>query len=718
MPINLCGLQAAESNRAGLRYIKEDNDCWGVTPETGTTREMRITSSSLTANKETIVSNEIRADRMVSDVVEVAASSGGEINVEFSAGSLDDFLEAFLLGTWTRPMTFDSFEGTNVSWLDNNTIRISSDFDLRPYFTVGRRIKTEGFLVATNNGYHQVASLAYSAPNTDVTIVGTHGVVEAGSALSKVMDANDVVVLRSGAIRAGTAGAQTFDSNSGSAFSSAISAGQLKAGQKIYVDGLGYEHGTYTLTGNPADEDTVTIFDGDKTIVFEFDDDDQFTRGRVPVTIGASAAATAKNLHEAIMTTLWQKKFQVRSDWAFATGTVTFSSNADEADTLTIDPGAGTPVVFEFDNNASVGGGNTAVTIGGSAAATAANLAAAINAANLNVWASVATNVVTVYSRETGAGITKSDVDDDYVVVDFTGDPVVHVYNIRAEQGGSLAESSSGITAGAFSGGVATAHGFYTLTGVAADTLTVAEPVGTVANAGFLPVTVKGSHLRNPGVLSEIIAQSFTIETGFNDVEQYFAQTGMRVGTFGLSFTTGEIVTGTLAFEGKSTTTSNATVLGTAPYDALSTTATPVLNATTNVGDVYKNGELLSVALQSLELNGEASLRQQMAIGSKFPAGIGTGRFNLTGTMTAYFETLELYEDFINHNTLGLAFDFLDGDFNAYWFTIPALKITSDPISPNGIDQDVLEEMEFVALRDANLGTQFMVDRFSSILPV
>jgi hypothetical protein len=334
------------------------------------------------------------------------------------------------------------------------------------------------------------------------------------------------------------------------------------------------------------------------------------------------------------------------------------------------------------------------------------------------VWASVATNVVTVYSRETGAGITKSDVDDDYVVVDFTGDPVVHVYNIRAEQGGSLAESSSGITAGAFSGGVATAHGFYTLTGVAADTLTVAEPVGTVANAGFLPVTVKGSHLRNPGVLSEIIAQSFTIETGFNDVEQYFAQTGMRVGTFGLSFTTGEIVTGTLAFEGKSTTTSNATVLGTAPYDALSTTATPVLNATTNVGDVYKNGELLSVALQSLELNGEASLRQQMAIGSKFPAGIGTGRFNLTGTMTAYFETLELYEDFINHNTLGLAFDFLDGDFNAYWFTIPALKITSDPISPNGIDQDVLEEMEFVALRDANLGTQFMVDRFSSILPV
>jgi hypothetical protein len=660
-----------------------------------------------------------RYDRMVSDVVEVAASSGGEINVEFSAGSLDDFLEAFLLGTWTRPMTFDSFEGTNVSWLDNNTIRISSDFDLTAYFVVGRRIKTEGFLVATNNGYFQIASVAYGAPNTDVTVSYTHGVAESGNSLSKVMDANDVVLLRSTAIRAGTAGAKTFDSNSGNAFSSAISAGQLKAGQKIYVSGLGYEHGTYTLTGNPADEDTVTVFDGDKTIVFEFDNDDQFTRGRVPVTIGATAADTAVNLHEAIMTTLWQKKFQVRSDVAYETGTVTFSGgNADDGDTLTVDDGVGTPIVFEFDVPDGVGGGNTAVTIGATAAATAANLCAAINAANLDVWATVASDAVTIYSRNTGAALTKSDADNDYVVVDFTGDPVVHVYNIRQEQGGSLAESSTAITAGAFSGGQATAHGFYTLTGVAADTLTVSEDVATNANAGFLEVTIKGSHLRNPGVLSEIIAQSFTIETGFNDVEQYFSQTGMRVGTFGLSFTTGEIVTGTLAFEGKETTTSNATVLGTAPYDALSTTSTPVLNATTNVGDVYKNGELLSVALQSLELNGEASLRQQMAIGSKFPAGIGTGRFNLTGTMTAYFETLELYEDFINHNTLGLAFDFLDGDFNAYWFTIPALKITSDPISPNGIDQDVLEEMEFVALRDANLGTQFMVDRFSSILPV
>jgi hypothetical protein len=137
-----------------------------------------------------------------------------------------------------------------------------------------------------------------------------------------------------------------------------------------------------------------------------------------------------------------------------------------------------------------------------------------------------------------------------------------------------------------------------------------------------------------------------------------------------------------------------------------------------NVGNIYKDGEVLSSALQSIEINGEAALRNQQAVSSKFPAGIGTGRFNLTGTMTAYFETLELFDNFLNHDTIGIAFDFLDNEFNSYWFTVPALKITTDPVAPGGIDQDVLEEMEFVAFRDATLNTQFMVDRFSSILPV
>lgn len=619
MPINQCGLQAAESNRTVLRYIAEDPDCWGVTPASGKSREMRISSSSLAFEKETVVSDELRADRMVADVIETAASSGGEIQVEFSAGSLDDFMQAFVLGAWSRPMTFDKFEGAIVSVNDNagTTEVLITGGDYTGYFEAGRRIKTEGFIVPANNNYWQIASVSFAGGTTTVVTTGTTGVDEAGTDYSRVMDANDVIVMKNTTIRAGTGSAKTFDSNGGNAFASAIAANQLVVGQKINVSGLGYETGTFTFAGIPTDGETVTINDGVNSVVFEFDNNSAFVRGRVGVTIGGSANATAANLQAAIMDQLWKKKILCS--------------------------------------------------------------------------ASVSTNVVTVRN--------------------------LHPDQVANAATTALSEATaSAVTAVTFSGATAS-FGTFTITNLTDDVITVAESVATNANAGSLPVTIKGSHLRNPGDLGDITPQSFSIETGFTDVSQYFKQTGMRVGSFGLNVASGELVSGTINLMGKETTAAGATTLGTAPYDVLASTATPVLNATTNVGSIYKNGELLATALQSIEISGEAALREQRAVGSRFPAGIGTGRFNLTGTITSYFETLEMYDHFLNHDTISLAFPFEDNDYQTYWFTIPALKITSDPIAPGGIDQDVLEELEFTAIRAPNLDTMFMVDRFSSVLP-
>lgn len=719
MPLNECGLQAADANRAVLRYLAEANDCWGVTPETGTSREMRITSSALTAEKETVVSNELRADRMVSDIVEVAATSGGEINIEFSAGSLDDFMQAFLLGLWTRPMTFDKFSGAVVSWVDATTLRVSGG-DYTGYFLDNRRIKTEGFINPKNNNYFEIANQAFSGGNTNITVVGGGAVAEAGSAVTKVLDANDVIVLKNGTIRAGTAGAQAFDSNSSNAFATAISAEQLVVGQKIYVSGLGYEEGYFALTGQPSDEDTVTVFDGDKTVVFEWDDDNAFTRGRVGVTIGADVAESTRNLQAAIMGALWARKVQVSAIAAVEVGTIELTDLPDDEDEITIDDGVVvSALAFEFDDDASVAGGKVAVTIGATAAETAVNLANAINTSLLDVTARVAGAVVTIWAHNVdGAIVEVVDVATAITISDFAALSRVYVRNLRGDQGGALTENGSNTTVTDFSGDVITAHGVFTLTAVTNDVLTVAESVGTHANGGSVPVVIKGSHLRNPGDLEDITPQSFTIETGFSDVGQFFVQTGMRVGTFGLSLSSGEIVEGSIEFMGKETTPQQVTLLGTAPYTVLDSTATSVMNSTTNVGNVYKNGEILATAVQSLEINGEATLRNQTAVSSKFPAGVAAGRFNLTGTITSYFETLEMYEHFINHETISLGFDFSDNDRNYYFFSIPSVIITSDPIAPGGIDQDVVEEMEWAAKRDPVLRTMFMIDRFSSLLPV
>lgn len=598
----------ADSNRASIRYIAESIAAWGETPASGNTRFLRFTSSTLSANKETVVSDELRADRMVSSVPEVGATSEGEVNFELSAGSQDDFLQAFVLGFWTRPMSFDYFKGDTVAWTANDTITISGR-DVSAYFTVGRRVKTEGFATDANNGYFEIAAINFTGGNTEIEVTTTTSVVEAGSSSTKVLDANDVIILNSSALRLGTAGASAIDSNGTNAFASAVAAGQIKAGQKIFVDlpvgAIAFDNHTVTFTGAGADGDQISIADGLQVKVLE----------------------------------------------------------------------AGVDYVTGVDESA-----------------TAANFAAAVNKlrnqSGFNVKATAALGVVTVYSLDNN--------------VNFGVVEVVEAGTVIAVSAKTVATDPD-------------ARGFFTVVNATDDVITVTPQIPTVAAPGV--TTIKGSMLRNPGDVSEITPQSFTLQQSFNDVDKHFIQNGMRVGTFSLDVSTGAIVTGAMNFQGKETNVLQTDKLGLAPYTPLESTATEVMNATTNVGDLTKNGSLLASAVQSITIEGDASLRNQNAVGSKFPRGIGTGRFNLTGTMTAYFETLELYTDFLNHSTISIGWDFKDQDANVYYWTIPAIKITSDPVNPTGIDEDVVEEMEWSALRDAATQCMIQVDRFSSVIP-
>ena len=602
----------ADSNRASIRAIPESVTNWGVTPSTGNARALRLTSSTLEAKKNTKVSDELRFDRMVGSVIEVSAMSEGDINVEYSAGSHDLFLQAFLLGQWSRPMEWDKFSGITVSWTSTSVLTISGG-DFTSYFTAGRRVVTGGFLAPENNSYFQISSVAFASGVTNVTMTTSTASIEAGNTKSFMQDANDIVVLKNTAIRSGTAAASTFDSNGGNAFASAIAAGQLVVGQTIEVNGFGVASGSFDLSvTNPTDGEFVTVSDGL------------------------------------------------------------------------------TSTIYEFDNNSSILAGRTAVAIGVDSTATAVNLALAINATrvsgNSRISATSATHVVTLSNWH--------------------------------KTGGVLAEATANVSIVAFSGGSAVS-GFYTLTGVTDDVLTVSPAPATDANAGAAGITIKGSMLRNPdgtGTLPHqaIVPQSFTLETAYNDIGQYQTQRGMRVGDWDINVHSGEIVKGKYSFHGRDTVMATAPLLGTSPYIQQGTVTTEVMNATTNVGALKKNGIALTSALQSIELKGNSSLRDQSAVGSKFPAGIGTGRFNLTGVITAYFQDSVLYSHFINHETIGLSFSFTDIDGNVNFYTLPAIKITSDAIHPDGIDKDIMEPLDFVAFRDAATGTMLQVDRFSS----
>lgn len=88
----------ATGSRHSIAYIAESTR--GTTPATPAFSDARHTGTNLGLSKSTIESNEIRSDRQIAFMRHGNRSVAGDISIEFSYGTFDDFLEAGLGGTW------------------------------------------------------------------------------------------------------------------------------------------------------------------------------------------------------------------------------------------------------------------------------------------------------------------------------------------------------------------------------------------------------------------------------------------------------------------------------------------------------------------------------------------------------------------------------------------------------------------------------------------
>ena len=312
MPTPNCGLNTAETNRVKVQYTREDPNCYGALPSTTPriTRIARVKTANFNIEKETAVSEEIRADRMVSSTNALNASSSGEMEFEFARGTVDDFLAAYVgAEDWTKPMWQWVERGEIVSFTANNVLTISGK-DYSALIKAGDVIKTEGFKNPENNNYWTVSAVSYTGGNTEITLTTSTAVVEAGNPMSVVMDANDVIVMAT-SITTDTTG---FVASS-PLFATAVAAGQLKPGRYLYVHGMGNEKGNVTLSAQPAASETLRVDDGAGNVVtFMFvNAGDATPPGYVGVEIGGTVAETADNLHTAIMEQYVARKLKVSS---------------------------------------------------------------------------------------------------------------------------------------------------------------------------------------------------------------------------------------------------------------------------------------------------------------------------------------------------------------------------------------------------------------------
>lgn len=83
----------------GLTYIKEVT--YGVTPATPALKAFRNTGVTLGLKKDSIQSEELRADRQLAGFRLGNKQVGGSVDIELAYTDFDDMLEAVMCGTWT-----------------------------------------------------------------------------------------------------------------------------------------------------------------------------------------------------------------------------------------------------------------------------------------------------------------------------------------------------------------------------------------------------------------------------------------------------------------------------------------------------------------------------------------------------------------------------------------------------------------------------------------
>jgi hypothetical protein len=199
------------------------------------------------------------------------------------------------------------------------------------------------------------------------------------------------------------------------------------------------------------------------------------------------------------------------------------------------------------------------------------------------------------------------------------------------------------------------------------------------------------------GVTPKFFTFEELYETGATDQYRRFA--GAAINTMSLELTAGSIVTGSFSVMAFGEPTLAQTAIASSTYTDPNTN--PVLTASNDFGNLTITG-LTSPKVQSISLNITNNLRPQPVVGDIDGIGLGSGRFDVTGSITMYFENEEAYDIFLANTYTDLAFRIGGASTLKYDVSIPNVKFTSASIEAAGNDTDVPITLEFGAVRDAS----------------
>ncbi len=171
----------SDSNKTELSYVKETS--FGVVPTNPAFQKLRFTGETLRHAKDTIQSEEIRADRQITDLVEVGNMANGEISYEFSSGTFNALIAAALCASTAVGIVVNETTTVTVDASDNKISRDAGSWGVTPI--PGQFVRISGLATPANNGIKRVVSAdandiiveagGFTTDETSVAAVGIRG---------------------------------------------------------------------------------------------------------------------------------------------------------------------------------------------------------------------------------------------------------------------------------------------------------------------------------------------------------------------------------------------------------------------------------------------------------------------------------------------------------------------------------------------------------------
>lgn len=180
----------------------------------------------------------------------------------------------------------------------------------------------------------------------------------------------------------------------------------------------------------------------------------------------------------------------------------------------------------------------------------------------------------------------------------------------------------------------------------------------------------------------------------------YMYYRGCMINAMNMSFTTGQILSGSISILGLTEDVTETEIAGS------STTAIPadaLMNSVESLA-FSSSGLEADVQVETASLNYDNGITPAKVIGVLGAAALSPFTITATGDLTLYFEDISVYTLFLNGTSFSLSFKFNDQNGNSVVFFLPNCQFTTVEAPVPGRDQFFMINASYEALRDPTLG--------------